>query len=69
MTLRLIESLLTGFAVAALLGTVYVPWLRKIKAGQEIKEIGPNWHKTKAGTPTMGGVMFITGVAAAVSGR
>ncbi len=66
MTLRLIESLLTGFAVAALLGTAYVPWLRKIKAGQEIKEIGPNWHKTKAGTPTMGGVMFITGVAAAV---
>lgn len=66
MTTRLIAAFLTAFAVAALLGTVYVPWLRKIKAGQEIKEIGPNWHKSKAGTPTMGGVMFIAGVTAAV---
>ncbi len=66
MTLRLISSFLAAFALAALLGTVYVPWLRKIKAGQEIKEIGPNWHKTKAGTPTMGGVLFITAVTAVV---
>ncbi len=66
MTQRLILSFLAAFALAALLGTVYVPWLRKIKAGQEIKEIGPNWHKTKAGTPTMGGVLFITAVTAVV---
>ena len=66
MTLRLVMSFLTAFALAALLGTVYVPWLRKIKAGQEIKEIGPNWHKSKAGTPTMGGVLFISAVTAVV---
>ena len=66
MTIRLSISFLAAFVVAVLLGTVYVPWLRKIKAGQEIKEIGPNWHKTKAGTPTMGGVLFITAVTAVV---
>ncbi|MEI3101536.1 MAG: hypothetical protein V8T45_07020 [Oscillospiraceae bacterium] len=38
-------------------------WLRKIKAGQEIKENGPTWHMGKTGTPTMGGVMFILATA------
>ena len=66
MTTRLLLSFLAAFIVAALLGTAYVPWLRRIKAGQEIKEIGPNWHKSKAGTPTMGGVLFITAVTAVV---
>ena len=64
MTIRLIVSFLAAFAIAALLGTVYVPWLRKIKAGQEIKEIGPNWHKSKAGTPTMGGLIILISTAA-----
>ena len=66
MTIRLILATLLAFAVAVLLGMVYVPWLRKIKAGQEIKEIGPNWHMSKAGTPTMGGVIFIAAVTAVV---
>ena len=66
MTTRLILALGLAFAVAVLLGMVYVPWLRKIKAGQEIKEIGPNWHMSKAGTPTMGGVIFIAAVTAVV---
>ena len=66
MTVKLILAFLIALAVAALVGKFYVPWLRKIKAGQEIKEIGPNWHMTKAGTPTMGGVIFIVGVIAAV---
>ncbi len=66
MTGRLIAAFLAAFIVAALVGYAYVPWLRKIKAGQEIKEIGPNWHKSKAGTPTMGGVIFIIAVTAVV---
>ncbi len=66
MTIRLVISFLAAFALAVLIGSVYVPWLRKIKAGQEIKEIGPNWHKSKAGTPTMGGVIFIVAVTAVV---
>ena len=62
MTIRLFAAFLAAFVIAALFGRIYVPWLRKIKAGQEIKEIGPNWHKTKAGTPTMGGMIFIAAV-------
>ena len=66
MTGKLIIALCAAFFVAVLIGHYYVPWLRKIKAGQEIKEIGPNWHKSKAGTPTMGGVIFIVAVTVAV---
>ena len=63
MTAKLILALLAGFAVSVGVGAFLVPWLRKIKAGQSIKEIGPTWHKSKAGTPTMGGIMFITAAA------
>ncbi len=52
-----------GFLVSALAGPVFIPLLRKLKFGQQILEIGPNWHKSKAGTPTMGGVIFILAVA------
>ena len=48
-------------------GPVFIPWLRKLKFGQEILEIGPNWHKIKSGTPTMGGLMFILGVVIAMA--
>ncbi|MEG2769759.1 MAG: phospho-N-acetylmuramoyl-pentapeptide-transferase [Oscillospiraceae bacterium] len=49
----------TGFAL--------VPWLKKLKYGQTIKEIGPTWHKGKEGTPTMGGLMFVIGSLIAVA--
>lgn len=62
MTVRLIVSFVMGFLIAALFGAWLVPFLRKIKAGQSIKEIGPTWHQSKAGTPTMGGLMFILAV-------
>ena len=62
MTLKLILAFLLSFIVALLVGKYYIPWLRKMKAGQEIKEIGPTWHMAKTGTPTMGGVIFIAGI-------
>ncbi|MEG1436291.1 MAG: phospho-N-acetylmuramoyl-pentapeptide-transferase [Oscillospiraceae bacterium] len=55
----MILAVLIGFAVSGLLGIVIVPWLHKLKFGQTILDIGPNWHKQKQGTPTMGGIMFI----------
>ena len=64
MTLILIT--LVAFAVTALLGFVMIPFLHKLKFGQTILDIGPAWHKKKQGTPTMGGVMFIIGITAAV---
>lgn len=48
-----------SFGIAALLGPVLIPVLHKLKFGQEIREIGPSWHKKKSGTPTMGGFIFI----------
>lgn len=61
-----ILPMLISFLVTAVLGPVVIPWLTKLKFGQEILEIGPNWHKNKAGTPTMGGMMFIAGVVVSV---
>ena len=50
-------------AVAAVLSGVFgrllLPVLRALKAGQSIRELGPTWHNNKAGTPMMGGLMFI----------
>ncbi len=54
-----------AFAVTALLGFIVIPFLRKLKFGQTILEIGPKWHKDKQGTPTMGGIMMVMGILAA----
>ena len=63
---RMLLAALTAFVISALVGWVLIPILRALHAGQSIKEIGPNWHKNKEGTPTMGGIMFIVAAAAAV---
>ena len=55
-----------SFAVTAALGPIIIPYLIRLKFGQSIKDIGPSWHKNKNGTPTMGGIMFIAGITAAV---
>lgn len=51
--------------VSVLVGPVLIPFLHKLKFGQEIREEGPSWHKKKSGTPTMGGFIFIAGVLVA----
>lgn len=52
--------------VTGLLGFFLIPYLRRLKAGQTIREVGPTWHKSKQGTPVMGGLMFIGGILAAL---
>lgn len=60
--MRILLACLAGFAATGLLGwQIVLPALRRLKAGQEIREVGPKWHASKAGTPTMGGLMFILG--------
>ena len=61
-----ILSFIVAFGVAAILGQVLIPLLRRLKAGQAIKEDGPTWHMSKQGTPTMGGVMFILAMGVAI---
>jgi len=48
-----------GLVLTALIGCLLLPVLRALKAGQSIREVGPTWHNGKAGTPMMGGLMFI----------
>lgn len=55
-----------AFAVTAVLGKWMIPFLHKLKFGQTIREVGPSWHKSKQGTPTMGGLMFILGIVVAM---
>ena len=60
------SAALISLGVTLLVGRFLIPMLRALKAGQSIKEIGPTWHQSKQGTPTMGGIMFIVGIAAAI---
>lgn len=61
-----ILSFIVAFGVGAITGQILIPLLRRLKAGQAIREDGPTWHMAKQGTPTMGGLMFILAIAVAV---
>lgn len=49
----------TAFILGVVLYKIFIPLLRKVKLGQKILEIGPSWHKSKEGTPNLGGLFFI----------
>jgi phospho-N-acetylmuramoyl-pentapeptide-transferase len=54
-------ELAVAFCAAALVGYPAVVLLRRLKAGQVVRAQGPESHARKAGTPTLGGVIFLTG--------
>ena len=56
---RILITVLAGGALSGAFGLLLLPVLRALKAGQSIREVGPTWHNYKAGTPMMGGLMFI----------
>jgi len=60
-----ILSFIIAFGVAAIVGQLLIPLLRRLKAGQSIRTDGPTWHMSKQGTPTMGGIMFILAIGGA----
>ena len=66
-TIAIIISVVIAFGITAGLGFVVIPWLRKLKFGQTILDIGPAWHKSKQGTPIMGGIMFIVSTIVSVA--
>ena len=51
-----------AFVISAVTGKFLIPYLRKLHFGQTILEDGPSWHKSKQGTPIMGGIMFIIAI-------
>ena len=62
---RILEGILAiiiAFAVSAILCPIVIPFLHKLKFGQQVREDGPQAHLKKQGTPTMGGLVFLTAV-------
>lgn len=57
-----ILSVIMAFAVSAVLGPVIIPFLRKLKVGQTVRDDGPQTHLKKTGTPTMGGILILISV-------
>jgi phospho-N-acetylmuramoyl-pentapeptide-transferase len=56
---RIVYSVLIAFFISLILGPILIPLLHRLKFGQNIREEGPKSHQKKAGTPTMGGLIFI----------
>lgn len=55
-------TILLGFLVSVILAPLFIPFLKRLKFGQSIREEGPKSHKKKSGTPTMGGIVIILSI-------
>ncbi len=62
MTTQVILSVLLAFAISAAVCPVLIPFLKKLKFGQQVRDDGPQAHLKKQGTPTMGGLAFLISV-------
>lgn len=60
MSLSVCIPVLLSFLVSVLLGPVIIPFLKRLKAGQTIRDEGPKSHLKKNGTPTMGGILILS---------
>lgn len=58
----LIVTMAASFLFTVLISPVFIPFLRRLKFGQSIREEGPKSHLKKTGTPTMGGIMILVSV-------
>ena len=56
-------AMLSAFILTLICGKLFIPLLRKLKFGQQVRDDGPQAHLKKAGTPTMGGIIFIIPIA------
>ncbi|MDQ0860232.1 phospho-N-acetylmuramoyl-pentapeptide-transferase [Bacillus sp. V2I10] len=55
-------TIIMGFLISVLISPIFIPFLRRLKFGQSIRDEGPKSHQKKSGTPTMGGIMIILSV-------
>jgi phospho-N-acetylmuramoyl-pentapeptide-transferase len=62
---RIYLAIVTAFALTAALTPLLLPFLRRLGAGQSIREEGPSSHRSKSGTPTMGGIAILAGASIA----
>lgn len=54
-----ILAIIIAFAISAILCPIVIPFLHKLKFGQQVRDDGPQAHLKKAGTPTMGGLIIL----------
>ncbi len=66
-TFRSAYAALTALVLVLIFGNLVIRYLRVLKFGEEIRELGPQSHKTKAGTPTMGGVLILGAVLISIA--
>jgi len=62
-----IGVLILTFLITVIVLKRLIPFLKSMKMGQKILDIGPRWHKSKEGTPTMGGLAFIGAMTVSVT--
>ena len=65
MNYEIVIPALIAFAISVVLGPVMIPFLRRLKVGQTVRDEGPQTHIQKNGTPTMGGLMILTAMTVA----
>lgn len=58
----IVMSVIISFAICVILGPFVIPFLRRLKVGQTVREEGPQSHLKKSGTPTMGGIIILISV-------
>lgn len=64
----LLLTLIISFGVAVIFSPIFIPFLKRLKFGQSIREEGPESHQKKSGTPTMGGIVVVLAILATVLG-
>lgn len=62
MNATILMSVIISFAISVVLGPVVIPFLRRLKVGQTVRDEGPKAHLKKNGTPTMGGILILMSV-------
>lgn len=66
LTLRAILSTLSALLMAVIIGPKMIAWLQKMQIGQTVRNDGPESHLSKAGTPTMGGLLILAAIVTSV---
>src|SRR5882672_6222008 len=61
-TFRSAYAAITALLVCFVVGPPMIEWLRDLKLGQKVRAEGPQSHLSKAGTPTMGGLLIVVAI-------
>ena len=60
--LSILMPVVIAFGISVVLCPIVIPFLRKLKFGQFVRDDGPQSHLKKAGTPTMGGLIILVSI-------